>query len=78
MQKRFCFLTIFGLIIKNNFNSHLNLNVNFLIYEFTESFCGQKRRTSTERSYEPKWNEMLMFTELFPALCRRVQIQGEY
>ena len=39
------------------------------------TFCGQQRRTSTERSYEPKWNEMLVFTELFPSLCRRVQIQ---
>ena len=39
------------------------------------TFCGQKRRTTTEKSYEPKWNEMLQFTELFPALSRRVQIQ---
>jgi len=39
------------------------------------TFCGQKRRTTTEKSYEAKWNEMLQFTELFPALSRRVQIQ---
>ncbi|CAG5085369.1 Oidioi.mRNA.OKI2018_I69.PAR.g10877.t1.cds [Oikopleura dioica] len=39
------------------------------------SFAGQKRRTSTEHTYEAQWNEMLQFTELFPALCQRVQIQ---
>lgn len=40
------------------------------------SFAGQKRRTSTEHTYEAQWNEMLQFTELFPALCQRVQVHN--
>ena len=49
---------------------------NDLIDPYVEiSFAGQKRRTSTEKTYDAQWNEMLQFTELFPALCQRVQIQ---
>ena len=26
-------------------------------------------------SYEPEWNEEVVFTELFPPLCRRLKLQ---
>ena len=26
-------------------------------------------------SYEPVWNEQVVFTEMFPPLCRRIKIQ---
>jgi len=26
-------------------------------------------------SYEPVWNEQIIFTEMFPPLCRRMKIQ---
>ena len=35
-----------------------------------------KGRTSVQRGcYEPVWNEQIVFTEMFPPLCRRVKIQ---
>ncbi|XP_061425557.1 otoferlin-like isoform X3 [Lethenteron reissneri] len=40
------------------------------------SFAGQKGKTSVQRnSYEPVWNEQVVFTELFPPLCRRMKLQ---
>nr|XP_020443840.1 otoferlin isoform X7 [Monopterus albus] len=39
-------------------------------------FAGQKGKTSVQRSsYEPIWNEQIIFSELFPPLCRRLKIQ---
>ena len=33
-------------------------------------------RTSVKKGcYEPDWNEQIVFTEMFPPLCRRLQIQ---
>ena len=33
-------------------------------------------RTSVRKgSYEPVWNEQLVFSEMFPPLCRRIKIQ---
>lgn len=33
-------------------------------------------RTSVKKGcYEPEWNEQIIFTEMFPPLCRRLQIQ---
>lgn len=33
-------------------------------------------RTSVKKGcYEPEWNEQIIFTEMFPPLCRRIQIQ---
>ena len=26
-------------------------------------------------SYEPVWNEQIVFTEMFPPLCRRIKLQ---
>ncbi|CAG03622.1 unnamed protein product, partial [Tetraodon nigroviridis] len=39
-------------------------------------FSGQKGKTSVQKSsYEPIWNEQVVFTELFPPLCKRVKVQ---
>uniref|UniRef100_A0A3B5L567 Otoferlin n=1 Tax=Xiphophorus couchianus TaxID=32473 RepID=A0A3B5L567_9TELE len=40
-------------------------------------FSGQKQgKTSVQKSsYEPIWNEQVIFTELFPPLCKRIKVQ---
>ncbi|XP_010211914.1 PREDICTED: otoferlin [Tinamus guttatus] len=39
-------------------------------------FAGQKGKTSVQKSsYEPLWNEQIVFTEMFPPLCKRIKIQ---
>uniref|UniRef100_A0A1A7XN40 Otoferlin n=2 Tax=Iconisemion striatum TaxID=60296 RepID=A0A1A7XN40_9TELE len=39
-------------------------------------FAGQKGKTSVQKSsYEPIWNEQVIFTELFPPLCKRIRVQ---
>uniref|UniRef100_A0A3Q3LN49 Otoferlin n=1 Tax=Mastacembelus armatus TaxID=205130 RepID=A0A3Q3LN49_9TELE len=39
-------------------------------------FAGQKGKTSVQKSsYEPIWNEQIVFTELFPPLCKRLKVQ---
>ncbi|XP_006835281.1 PREDICTED: otoferlin isoform X3 [Chrysochloris asiatica] len=39
-------------------------------------FAGQKGRTSVQKSsYEPLWNEQVVFTDLFPPLCKRMKVQ---
>lgn len=33
-------------------------------------------KTSVQKScYEPIWNEQIVFTEMFPPLCKRIKIQ---
>ncbi|CAB4005702.1 otoferlin-like isoform X4 [Paramuricea clavata] len=40
------------------------------------SFAGHKQRTSVKKhTYEPAWNEQVVFAELFPPLCRRIRLQ---
>ncbi|XP_071987951.1 otoferlin isoform X13 [Engystomops pustulosus] len=40
------------------------------------TFAGQKGKTSVQKSsYEPMWNEQIIFTEMFPPLCKRMKIQ---
>ncbi|KAG9347678.1 hypothetical protein JZ751_005251 [Albula glossodonta] len=40
------------------------------------SFAGQKGKTSVQKSsYEPIWNEQIVFTEMFPPLCKRMKVQ---
>ncbi|KAL4236528.1 C2 domain [Mactra antiquata] len=40
------------------------------------SFAGHKGRTSVRKgAYEPVWNEQLVFSEMFPPLCRRIKLQ---
>ncbi|XP_041358290.1 otoferlin-like [Gigantopelta aegis] len=40
------------------------------------SFAGHEGKTSIKKgSYEPIWNEQIVFTEMFPPLCRRIKIQ---
>ncbi|XP_068750249.1 otoferlin-like isoform X7 [Montipora capricornis] len=39
-------------------------------------FAGHKARTTVKKNtYEPMWNEQIVFSELFPPLCRRLKIQ---
>uniref|UniRef100_H3C510 Otoferlin n=1 Tax=Tetraodon nigroviridis TaxID=99883 RepID=H3C510_TETNG len=39
-------------------------------------FAGQKGKTTVQKScYEPIWNEQIIFTEMFPPLCKRMKIQ---
>ncbi|KAM6462922.1 otoferlin isoform 2-T2 [Liasis olivaceus] len=39
-------------------------------------FAGQKGKTSVQKSsYEPVWNEQIVFTEMFPPLCKRIKVQ---
>ncbi|EMP23690.1 Otoferlin [Chelonia mydas] len=39
-------------------------------------FAGQKGKTSVQKSsYEPLWNEQIIFTEMFPPLCKRLKVQ---
>ncbi|TWW71797.1 Otoferlin Fer-1-like protein 2, partial [Takifugu flavidus] len=39
-------------------------------------FAGQKGKTTVQKScYEPIWNEQIVFTEMFPPLCKRIKIQ---
>lgn len=39
-------------------------------------FSGQKGKTTVQKSsYEPIWNEQVIFTELFPPLCKRIKVQ---
>ncbi|XP_072913141.1 otoferlin isoform X9 [Hemitrygon akajei] len=40
------------------------------------SFAGQKGKTTVQKNtYEPTWNEQIIFTEMFPPLCTRIKIQ---
>ena len=40
------------------------------------SFLCLQGRTSVKRnSYNPMWNEQIVFTEMFPPLCQRIKIQ---
>uniref|UniRef100_A0A8C0VEA0 Otoferlin n=1 Tax=Cyanistes caeruleus TaxID=156563 RepID=A0A8C0VEA0_CYACU len=40
------------------------------------AFAGQKGKTSIQKSsYEPLWNEQIIFTEMFPPLCKRIKVQ---
>jgi len=34
-----------------------------------------KGKTSTIKSYNPEWKEVLLFTDMFPPLCNRIKIQ---
>jgi len=36
--------------------------------------CGQGK-TSTIKSYNPEWKEVLLFLDMFPPLCNRIKIQ---
>ncbi|KAG8122975.1 hypothetical protein E2320_018411, partial [Naja naja] len=39
-------------------------------------FAGQKGKTSVQKSsYEPVWNEQIVFAEMFPPLCKRIKVQ---
>lgn len=39
-------------------------------------FLHMQGKTSVQKSsYEPIWNEQVIFTEMFPPLCRRLKVQ---
>ena len=35
----------------------------------------QGRTSVKKNSYNPVWNEQIVFTEMFPPLCQRIKIQ---
>ena len=35
----------------------------------------QGRTATKKNSYNPVWNEQIVFTEMFPPLCQRIKIQ---
>ena len=35
----------------------------------------QGKTTVKRGCYEPVWNEQIVFTEMFPPLCRRIKVQ---
>lgn len=37
--------------------------------------CLQGKTSVQKSSYEPIWNEQVIFTELFPPLCKRIKVQ---
>jgi len=37
--------------------------------------CLKGKTSVRKNSYEPVWNEQIIFTEMFPPLCRRIKIQ---
>lgn len=37
--------------------------------------CFQGKTSVQKSSYEPIWNEQVIFTELFPPLCKRLKVQ---
>lgn len=37
--------------------------------------CPQGKTTVQKGTYEPSWNEQIIFTEMFPPLCKRMKIQ---
>ncbi|XP_070555288.1 otoferlin-like isoform X9 [Ptychodera flava] len=40
------------------------------------NFAGQKARTTVKKhQYYPIWNEQIVFTEMFPPLCRRMKLE---
>ncbi|XP_065652286.1 otoferlin isoform X6 [Hydra vulgaris] len=53
------------------------LNMRDLVDPFVQvSFAGLEAKTSVQHNcYNPKWNEEIVFYELFPSLCRRIKIQ---
>ena len=40
------------------------------------SSSSQGRTSVKKNSYNPVWNEQIVFTEMFPPLCQRIKIQG--
>ncbi|XP_033127720.1 otoferlin-like isoform X3 [Anneissia japonica] len=48
-----------------------------LVDSFVEvTFAGQMKRTSVKKhSYEPDWNQEIVFVDLFPPLCKRIKVQ---
>ncbi|XP_071807797.1 otoferlin-like isoform X5 [Asterias amurensis] len=59
--------------VKKAFTGELNDLVDPYIQVW---FGGQTAKTSVKKHrYEPKWNEQIVFSEMFPPLCSRMKIQ---
>lgn len=43
-------------------------------YSFTIANLKQGKTTVKRNSYNPVWNEQLVFTEMFPPLCQRIKV----
>jgi len=59
---------------------HLNNVLHFHVRQFQRSLLltdlrAQGKTSVRKNSYEPVWNEQIVFTEMFPPLCRRIKIQ---
>lgn len=49
--------------------------VEFVLLWFSSLLCLQGKTSVQKSSYEPIWNEQIVFTELFPPLCKRIKVQ---
>ena len=58
--------------------SFAGLTVRKILYYNHMYYMGvlfQGRTTVKKNSYNPVWNEQIVFTEMFPPLCQRIKIQ---
>lgn len=56
---------------------HVGLPLSYLYFlsSLHPSLRPQGKTSVQKSSYEPIWNEQVVFTELFPPLCKRVKVQ---
>ena len=59
-------------IILESFNLKFDSFVCHCMYEL---YIFQGNTDVQKGSYEPTWNQQIVFTEMFPPLCRRLKIQ---
>ena len=73
----FCQLTLpIGQSLRLNFTLSFNDNISRLCFTkpcYVYHFQG--RTAVKKNSYNPVWNEQIVFTEMFPPLCQRIKIQ---
>ena len=58
-----------------HFNVVLNEDMAEKDCSCTLALLFQGKTTVKKGCYEPVWNEQLVFTEMFPPLCRRIKVQ---
>lgn len=52
------------------------LSLKILVLLVSKMLLSTQGKTSVQKtSYEPAWNEQIIFTEMFPPLCKRMKIQ---
>lgn len=58
------------------FNANvINSPINFMLHNYSNYLEPQGKTSVKKGTHEPVWNEQVVFTEMFPPLCRRVKIQ---